>query len=60
MSRYRYDAEKMIVGNGELINNGSIVIEDSKIIYAGETEHAPTEENTKSVPQGDTLFNRQK
>lgn len=50
MNRYRFDAEKMIVGNGELINNGSVVIEESKIIYAGEAEHAPSVNQSKNVP----------
>lgn len=42
MENIRIDAENLIVGNGELIKNGSVVYEGEKISYAGETEHAPT------------------
>ena len=50
MSEIRLDAEIMIVGDGELIKNGSVVYKGSKIVYAGETEHAPNVENKKQVP----------
>lgn len=50
MTLYRYDADIIITGTGDLITNGSIVGEDKKIIYVGETEHAPNVENSKNVP----------
>ena len=41
MSVKRFDADNLIIGDGELVKNGSVVIEKKKIIYAGESEHAP-------------------
>lgn len=46
MTQIRIDAEILIVGNGEHFKNGSVVYENNKITYAGETEHAPQAENT--------------
>lgn len=37
----RFDAENLIVGDGEIIKEGSVVIDGSRIVYAGESEHAP-------------------
>ncbi|HKZ43210.1 MAG TPA: amidohydrolase family protein, partial [Candidatus Hodarchaeales archaeon] len=41
MGLFRVDADILIVGNGETIKNGSLVIEGSKLDYSGEQEHAP-------------------
>jgi imidazolonepropionase-like amidohydrolase len=49
MATYRFDAENVIIGNGELIENGTIVIDGNKITYAGESEHAPSADNNESV-----------
>ncbi|MHA2097930.1 MAG: amidohydrolase family protein [Candidatus Kariarchaeaceae archaeon] len=49
MATYRFDADNVIVGNGDLIKNGSVVVEGNKITYAGESEHAPTADNIETV-----------
>ena len=46
----RIDAEVAILGDGDLIINASVVVEGSKIIYVGETEHAPSVDNSIQVP----------
>ena len=46
MVAFRIDTDIAIVGNGDLIQNASVVIEDNKIVYAGENEHAPSIEKT--------------
>jgi imidazolonepropionase-like amidohydrolase len=46
---YRIDADHLIVGDGELITNGSVVVDGKKISYAGEDEHAPDVEDTQHV-----------
>ncbi len=46
----RIDADIMIIGDGEVIKNGTVVIEGSKISYAGEQEHAPNVKETEHVP----------
>ena len=43
----RIDAENLIIGDGELVKSGSVVIEENKITYAGETEHAPEIQDIK-------------
>jgi imidazolonepropionase-like amidohydrolase len=40
----------MIIGDGETIANASIVMENNKIVYAGEQEHALSSENTILSP----------
>jgi imidazolonepropionase-like amidohydrolase len=52
MTKIRIDSEIMIIGDGELIKNASIIYEGSKIIYAGEMEHAPPvdRKNTLDAP----------
>ncbi|MHA2252765.1 MAG: amidohydrolase family protein, partial [Candidatus Kariarchaeaceae archaeon] len=50
MSKVKIDAELAIIGDGESIANASIVIENDKIIYAGENEHSPSAETILSVP----------
>lgn len=40
------DTDIAIIGNGDLIKNASVVIENNKIVYAGEIEHAPTTDKT--------------
>ncbi len=45
----RIDAENLIMGDGERIKNGSVMIKDTKITYAGESEHAPESTEVKSV-----------
>ncbi|MHA2028652.1 MAG: metal-dependent hydrolase family protein [Candidatus Kariarchaeaceae archaeon] len=42
MDKLRIDCDLAILGNGESIKDASIVIEDSKILYSGEKEHAPS------------------
>ncbi len=49
----RYDAEVVIFGNGESIKDGSVVVENSQIVYAGESEHAPT---AKTVQECNTIM----
>ena len=46
MKKLRIDCDIAILGNGELIKNSSIVIENSKIKFVGETEHAPSVPDT--------------
>ena len=46
---YRIDAENVILGNGDLIKNGSIVFEQNKITYVGENEHAPKTDKITST-----------
>lgn len=41
MTKTRIDANLVIVGNGDSIKEGSVVFENNKILYAGESEHAP-------------------
>jgi len=43
---YRIDAENLILGNGELITDGAVVIDGSTISYAGGQEEAPVHDNT--------------
>ncbi|MHA2170412.1 MAG: metal-dependent hydrolase family protein [Candidatus Kariarchaeaceae archaeon] len=50
MTQTRIDAEVAILGDGDLINNASIVVEGSKITFAGEAEHAPSVDNSIQVP----------
>ncbi|MCH8907373.1 MAG: amidohydrolase family protein [Candidatus Heimdallarchaeota archaeon] len=50
MSNIRIDADLLIVGDGEIIKNGSVVIENSTIKYAGESEHAPSAGQNLQVP----------
>ncbi|MHA2090429.1 MAG: metal-dependent hydrolase family protein [Candidatus Kariarchaeaceae archaeon] len=46
----RIDAEKLIIGDGSIITNGSVVIEKENITYAGEQEHAPNAEHSLTTP----------
>ena len=41
MTKTIINADMVIIGNGDSLKNGTIVFEDSKIIYAGESEHTP-------------------
>ncbi|RMG32949.1 MAG: amidohydrolase family protein, partial [Methanobacteriota archaeon] len=45
----RLDADYLIVGDGELIKDGSVVVKEDRIIYAGENEHAPKEQEVQVV-----------
>ena len=38
---YRIDAEQLIPGSGDPVANGTVVIEDGTITYAGPTDGAP-------------------
>ncbi|MHA2168458.1 MAG: metal-dependent hydrolase family protein [Candidatus Kariarchaeaceae archaeon] len=46
----RIDAEKLIIGDGSIITNGSVVIDKENITYAGEQEHAPKAEHSLTTP----------
>ncbi|MHA2097491.1 MAG: metal-dependent hydrolase family protein [Candidatus Kariarchaeaceae archaeon] len=46
----RIDTDLAIIGDGEAIKNASIVIKEHKIVYAGETEHAPNAKKTLEAP----------
>ena len=50
MSTFRIDTDLLIVGSGDTLKNGSVVVEGTKILYAGEQEHAPNISNTTHVP----------
>lgn len=41
MTKTKIDANLVILGNGDSIKDGTVVFEDKKILYAGESEHAP-------------------
>ncbi|MHA2501579.1 MAG: amidohydrolase family protein [Candidatus Kariarchaeaceae archaeon] len=43
---YRIDAEFLITGDGDLIKDGSVVVDGNKILYAGGQEGAPASDNT--------------
>ncbi len=43
----RVDADNLIIGDGELIKDGTVVFEGRKILYAGESEHAPEDKTTQ-------------
>ncbi len=49
----RIDTDNLIIGNGELIKNGSIVFEGNQIIYSGEIENAP---NVKILDNVNTIM----
>lgn len=44
--RTRIDTENLITGDGELLKDGTVVVEGKTIIYAGESEHAPKSDKT--------------
>ncbi len=46
----RIDAEVAFDGAGPLVKDASIVFEGSKIVYFGESEHAPKIESSREVP----------
>lgn len=43
MTKVRIDADIVIIGNGDSIKNGTVVFENKRILYAGESEHAPND-----------------
>ena len=48
--KFRFDTNLLILGNGDVIKDASLVVEDEKITYAGEQEHAPGIETADAVP----------
>ena len=46
----RIDTDLAILGNGEIIKNASICIEENKIIFVGEQEHAPADNEITIAP----------
>ena len=46
----RIDTDVAILGNGEIIKNASICIKENKLIFVGEQEHAPSDNNVTTVP----------
>ncbi len=46
----RIDADFAFDGTGTLVRNASVVFEGSRIVYFGESEHAPNIETTQEVP----------
>ncbi len=51
----RIDAEIAFVGNGEVVKNATVVFSGKKIIYFGESEHAPsveTKHTAKAIMPG--------
>lgn len=49
MSKTIINADYVIIGNGDSLKNGTVVIEDNKIMYAGENEHAPKDSSATTV-----------
>jgi imidazolonepropionase-like amidohydrolase len=49
MTTTRIDAKKLIPGRGDPVSNGTVVLEDNRISYAGPTDGAP------QVSDGETL-----
>ena len=49
MTKTRIDANIIIVGNGESIKDGTVVFEDKKILYVGESEHAPNDTDMTTI-----------
>lgn len=47
---YRIDADRLIPGRGEPITNGTVVIEDDRITYAGPTDGAPAAGTVVTAP----------
>ena len=47
MTKIIINADMIIIGNGDSLKNGTIVFEENKIIYAGESEHAPKDSTAK-------------
>ncbi|MCH8906881.1 MAG: amidohydrolase family protein [Candidatus Heimdallarchaeota archaeon] len=45
----KINAEYLIIGSGEVIKNGAVVFEGTKVTYAGESEHAPNADNVKTA-----------
>lgn len=50
MTKIKLDAEILITGNGEIIKNGSVVFEGTKILYAGDSESSISFDEYKQVP----------
>lgn len=49
MTTTRIDAGTLIPGRGEPISNGTVVLEDNRISYAGPTDGAPNVSDTETV-----------
>ena len=49
MTKTRIDANIVIVGNGESIKDGTVVFEDKKIVYVGESEHVPNDTDMTTI-----------
>ncbi len=50
MDALKIDTDTLFIGDGEIIKNGSVVLEGNKITYSGETEHAPSVKKELYVP----------
>ena len=50
MPSTRIDADIVIIGDGSHVRNGSVVLENNKITYVGEQEHAPTADKNLFSP----------
>lgn len=50
MNKFRIEADTALNGTGEIVLNAAIVVENNKIQYFGEIEHAPSVDQVYNVP----------